>query len=255
MADPLRSIDFDPVALWYDLHVRADFDHAFWIEEARRASGRILELMCGTGRLSVPMLRSGAKLTCADYSAGLLGQLRRKLTAGQAADLVQADARALPFTNAFDSVFIGFHAFAELSTERDQREGLESIRQALRPGGRLVLSLHNPAIRAPQLDGAWRDFGAVPIPGTPHHLQVLAQFAYDSGAQLASGLQRYRVVEGERTVEEFDLPVRFRLITAPQFEDLAAQAGLRVETWWGDYQRGPLDPETSPYLIASARRL
>lgn len=263
-----RSIDFDPVARWYDLYVRTDLDCDFWVEEARRRPGRKLELMCGTGRLSLPVLRAGMALTCADYSLGQLEQFSKKLAAERLrADLVQADARALPFEAAFDAVFIGFQAFAELASEEDQRAGLASVRRALRPGGRLVLSLHNPAVRVPQLDGTWKDFGTVPIPGTAQELQVLARFGYDSATQLASGIQRYRVLQDEppasahqgsfsassdrlELVEEFDLTVRFRLISAEQFEALAAGCGMKVETWWGDYRRAPLDPARSPFLIA-----
>jgi len=270
-----RSIDFDQVAHWYDLYVRTEADCDFWVEEARRRPGRTLELMCGTGRLSLPLMRAGTALTCADYSLGQLRQLAAKLEAeGRRADLVQADARALPFAGAFDTILLGFQSFAELASEEDQRAGLASIRDALRPGGRLVLSLHNPAARVPQLDGVWKDFGAVPIPGTRQRLQVSARFTYDAATQVATGVQRYRVLEmtqadgarvsvragegraldRERVAEELYLPVRFRLVSAVQFEEMAAQAGMRVETWWGDYGRGAMDPATSPYLIAVVAR-
>ncbi|MGC4120124.1 MAG: class I SAM-dependent methyltransferase [Myxococcales bacterium] len=255
MTSQPRSIDFDPVAHWYDLFVRTSLDCDFWVEEAGRFAGPKLELMCGTGRLSLPVLRAGIALTCADYSLGQLEQFARKLRAETlAADLVCADARALPFERTFDAVFIGFQSFAELASEEDQRAGLASIGRALRPGGRLVLSLHNPAVRAPQLDGVWKDFGAVPIPGSSQRLHVSARFAYDATCQLASGVQRYRVLEQDGAVsQEHDLPVRFRLLTAEQFERLALQQGLQVERWWGDYQRSPLDPATSPFLIAEVR--
>ena len=255
MALDTRSIDFDPVARWYDLYVQTKFDCDFWVEEARRSPGRTLELMCGTGRLSLPILRSGTSLTCVDYSLGQLRRLAEKARAeALPADVVQADAWALPFTTCFDTILLGFHAFAELSSEEDQRAGLESIRRALRPGGRLVLSLHNPAVRGPQLDGQWKDFAPVPVPGTEQRLQVSARFGYDAAAQLASGVQRYRVLQDSGAiVEEFDLPVRFRLITAAQFEAMVAAVGMRVDTWWGDYQRAPLDPAESPFLIATVK--
>jgi len=53
----MKSIDFDPVAHVYDLHLTATFDLAFWVEEARRHPGPRLEVMCGTGRISLPILR------------------------------------------------------------------------------------------------------------------------------------------------------------------------------------------------------
>jgi hypothetical protein len=50
----VKSIDFDPVASYYDLCVETDLDVPFWIEEPRRHPGHRLELMCDTGRLSLP---------------------------------------------------------------------------------------------------------------------------------------------------------------------------------------------------------
>ena len=76
----MKSIDFDPVARYYDLCVHPDFDLPFWVEEARRHPGRRLELMCGTGRISLAILREGLPLTCVDYSAGLLSIFREKLS-------------------------------------------------------------------------------------------------------------------------------------------------------------------------------
>ena len=93
----MKSIDFDPVARYYDLYVQTELDVPFWVEEARRHAGRRLELMCGTGRISLALLRAGFALTCVDYSAGLLAVLREKLARerGLVAEVVEADVRHL----------------------------------------------------------------------------------------------------------------------------------------------------------------
>jgi len=94
----VKSIDFDPVARYYDAFVRADFDVGFWVREATARQGRCLELMCGTGRLSVPILRTGRAMTCVDYSHGLLEILRQKVREERLpAENVEMDARQLSF--------------------------------------------------------------------------------------------------------------------------------------------------------------
>ena len=248
-----KSIDFDRVARYYDLHVGADFDLAFWVEEARRHPGRRLELMCGTGRISLPIVRAGLALSCADYSAGLLRVLQEKLAREElAAPVLQADARALPFAGSFDFIFIGFHAFAELATPEDQLAALGSMKGALRPGGSIVLALHNPAVRGPALDGAWKDLGVFAIPGTTRRLEVRGRYLFDPGTGLAEGAQTYRELEPDgRCVRETTLPLRFLLINLAQLEALAAQAGLRIVLCWGSYAREPFAPGESPVLIAT----
>ncbi len=80
----MPPIDCDSVAALYDAYVTADLDVAFFSDEARRAGGPVLELMSGTGRLSIPLMEAGAELTCVDRSRGMLDVLSKKLAARDA---------------------------------------------------------------------------------------------------------------------------------------------------------------------------
>ena len=67
--DPLPSdapIDYDRVADVYDLYVTSALDVGFYMDEAAKVRGKVLELMCGTGRVSIPLLEAGVDLTCVD---------------------------------------------------------------------------------------------------------------------------------------------------------------------------------------------
>ena len=68
-------IDYDRVADVYDLYVTSELDISFYVEEATKARGKVLELMCGTGRVSVPLLEAGVDLTCVDVSTGMLPRI------------------------------------------------------------------------------------------------------------------------------------------------------------------------------------
>ena len=74
-------IDYDRVADVYDLYVTSDLDIGFYLEEATKTRGKVLELMCGTGRVSIPLLEAGVDLTCVDASAGMLARLEEGLRA------------------------------------------------------------------------------------------------------------------------------------------------------------------------------
>jgi SAM-dependent methyltransferase len=246
-----RSIDFDPVAGYYDAYSHPDFDLGFWVEEARRHPGARLELMCGTGRISLAILRAGMQLACVDYAPAMLAVLERKLAAeGLRAEVHEMDVRRLSLGRRFDYAFIGFHAFAELVEEADQRAALSSIHASLRPGGAFGCSLHNPAVRGPQCAGEWREMGVHGLPDSGHRLKVEARFLLEPATGLVTGAQRYRELDAEGLeVREVYLPIRFRLIPPRSFEAMAAAAGFSVVSRWGDYDRAPLDPDRSPFLI------
>ena len=75
-------IDYDRVADVYDLYVTSDLDVGFYVEEAGKVRGKVLELMCGPGRISVPLLEAGVDLTSVDPSEGMLARLRKDCAHG-----------------------------------------------------------------------------------------------------------------------------------------------------------------------------
>ncbi|RIK74376.1 hypothetical protein DCC62_15450 [candidate division KSB1 bacterium] len=64
----MQHIDYNSIAEIYDVYVTANYDIPFFLSEIKPVQGPILELMAGTGRLSLPLIESGAKLTCVDSS-------------------------------------------------------------------------------------------------------------------------------------------------------------------------------------------
>lgn len=252
----MKAIAFDEVARYYDLHVRTEIDLPFWVEEARRHPGRRLELMCGTGRITLALLRAGHQVTGVDYSAGLLARFREKLAAeGLAAEVLELDVRRLAVAQPYDWIYLGFHSFSELVTLPEQREVLERVHAALAPAGRFTCALHNARIRGPQLDGAWRDLGVFDVPWSGGTLVVRARYELDAATGIATGEQHYRELDARGALaREVHLPVRFALPTPEAFVRLAGEAGLLPVDAWGSYQHEPFDAETSPVFIAELRR-
>ena len=67
------------VAGLYDTYVNTTFDVPFFLNEAKGVSGEVLELMAGTGRVSIPLIKAGVRLTCVDRSSAMLTILEEKL--------------------------------------------------------------------------------------------------------------------------------------------------------------------------------
>jgi trans-aconitate methyltransferase len=99
-----------------------------------RAGERILDLGCGTGQLTAQIAESGAHVVGLDKSADMLAEARRNyphLT------LVLGDATNFRLPDPFDAVFSN----AALHWVKDASAALQSIAQALRPGGRFITEL------------------------------------------------------------------------------------------------------------------
>ncbi len=119
--------------------------------------GKVLDLCCGTGDLSVHLARMAAEktsLTALDYSEPML-EIAGKKAAKKNLEIefINGDAASMPFpSDNFDSVGIAF-AFRNLTFHNpDCNRFLSEILRVLKPGGRLVIietsQPPNPVIRA-----------------------------------------------------------------------------------------------------------
>jgi demethylmenaquinone methyltransferase/2-methoxy-6-polyprenyl-1,4-benzoquinol methylase len=100
---------------------------------APKAGEKILDLAAGTGTSSAALAKSGADVTAADFSPGMIEVGRRK---HPGITFVEADAMNLPFAdNEFDAVTISFG----LRNIEDPKKALAEMFRVLKPGGRLVV--------------------------------------------------------------------------------------------------------------------
>ena len=147
-----------------------------WLAEG--ASGRTLDLGCGTGR-NLPLLPAGARAVGVDPCAQSLARARRR---APAALLVQARAEALPFRDgAFDTVASGL----VLCSVTDPRAAAAEMLRVLAPGGSVRALEH---VRSPL---PWKA-----------RLQDLSQPAWSA---LSGGCHPNR--DTERTLEEAGLVI------------------------------------------------
>src|SRR5215470_3017997 len=97
--------EYAPFYDWENARTLGRRDVGFWQRLAAKADGRVLELGCGTGRVAIPLAKSGVDLVGVDRSQPMLGQaVVRALRSSRAASpeyrapaFVRADIRDLPF--------------------------------------------------------------------------------------------------------------------------------------------------------------
>jgi SAM-dependent methyltransferase len=247
----MKNIDFGPVADLYDVYVQWDVDVPFFQEMCTGVPGEVLELMSGTGRLSIPLLQSGIRLCCVDYSAEMLAILRQRLREHDlTANVYEQDVRSLDLGRSFGLVLLPFHSFSEVMESSDRTGALRRIGAHLAPGGRVVITLYNPAVQIPLLDGVRRQVCDRPIPGRGAALRVWMTAQYHPDRGVAEGIQDYAILaEDGQLLETRTLPLRFAIIERATLEKEATEAGFRVLRLWGDYAGGRFEPERSPYMI------
>jgi SAM-dependent methyltransferase len=246
----MPAMDYDRVAHLYDAYVQTELDIPFFVKEAGKAQGPVLELTAGTGRVSLALLRVGIDLTCVDRSAAMLDVFRDKLRAeGLSAELICADLCRLSLGRQFPLVFIPFHAFAEIADPTQQRQALQAIRAHLSPTGRFICTLHNPPVRLKSVTGQKHKLGDFPLPDG-HLLTLSAVENYEVASGCVTGTQFYEVRDYDGiAVAVMTVNLHFRLPSCHEFQSLAEAAGFVPVHLYGDYSYAPFEPDGSPFMV------
>jgi SAM-dependent methyltransferase len=245
----------------YDrLHAGQLHDVRFYVEEARREPGPILEAGCGTGRITLSIAEAGVGAVGLDRSPHMLAVAEAKRRAAPApvrsrCAFVRADLRRFAFRHPFAQVFLPFRVFQALLTVEDQLAALASIRGALGPGGRLVFNVFDPRADLLAGDGApgrVRESGReYEDSGTRVRERYVAR--YDRVEQLLDLTFLYEREAPANGAERVFEPLRLRYFHRFEIEHLLARAGYEVEALYGDWQRGPF-VENGQEMIWVARR-
>ena len=147
-ADLPVTSDYDSFAEAYAAETEANLINGYYTRPAMLALAgdvagrRVLDAGCGAGPLSAALRDRGAIVTGFDQSAGMVELARRRL--GDDADFQVAELGGpLPFPDgAFDDVM----ACLVLHYLEDWGPALTELRRVLKPGGRLIISVHHPFV-------------------------------------------------------------------------------------------------------------
>jgi SAM-dependent methyltransferase len=246
---------YDPFARYYDADFRDYHDDLpLYRELARRTGGPLLELMCGTGRVLLPLAEDGHQLTGVDVSPAMLALARDQLDAANLAarvSLIEGDVRdvALPDGH-FAMAFVAVNSFMHLESVRDQLACLSNVRRALTRRGLLVLDLFSPEPhellrednrlvldREYELDGC--------------HVQKFIAIDSDSATQLSRVTYIYDETDGEGRLARRTMHFNLRWLYRFELEHLLARAGFSLRNLYGSYELDEYGPG-SPRLIAVA---
>lgn len=117
-----------------------------WLPQNKDA--RILELCCGTGRLTLPIAKDGYTISGVDYTASMLDQAKIKASeAGLEIRFMEADIRTLNLQEKYDFIFIPFNSIHHMYTNADLFKALHVVKNHLNEGGLFLLDCFNPNIR------------------------------------------------------------------------------------------------------------
>jgi ubiquinone/menaquinone biosynthesis C-methylase UbiE len=247
--------EYAPFYDWENARTVARRDVRFWQRLAAAQDGRVLELGCGTGRIALPVARTGARLVGIDRSAAMLARARQRLRRAhlqERAFLVRGDIRDLPFRarGGFALVMAPYGIVQSLIREADLQATLASVARVLRKGGLFGIDLVPDLPRWSEYN---RRLSLAGRRGRATTLSLVESVRQDRRKGLTIFDQEYIERRGaEQRVHRFALT--FRTLSVPQMTARLEGAGFRIQAVLGDYQGGPWDPRADVWVILARRQ-
>ena len=225
MTKDLQASPYDAIAELYDPWSRSvTEDVEFYVDEARRAGGPIVELGVGTGRIAIPTAAAGVDVIGVDSSHGMLAVCaERAQLAGvtERLDLRVGDLREPPVAERVGLVTCPFRSLLHMADDTNRRRALRAARELLVPGGRLVFDVFAPsAADVEDTHGRWLE----------REPEIWERAEWDLETQTLT--LSVRGASGEATMA-------LSWLAAYEWHELLEATGFEVEACYGWFDRSP----------------
>jgi SAM-dependent methyltransferase len=220
-------------------------DVPFYLARLPSSGAHVLELGCGTGRVTVPLAQHCASLHGIDHSEAMLRICRGKLAAAGVsnAEILLGDIADFRFEQAFDFIIAPYRVLQNLETDSQVQGLFSGIRRHLRPGGRCILNTFGLQRSREELIARW----SIPEESVDWEVPIdggrVACYARRLGIDLNPLVLHpeliYRVYRGDELIEEVRHRFVMRCYYPDELVDRIRGEGFRVTATFGGYDGEP----------------
>lgn len=238
-------------------------DVSFYLDAVHQHGDPVLELGCGTGRITLALAEAGHRVTGLDVSERMLQRCELKRAAlpretRERVHLVQGDMTKFDLGEKFRVVIIPFRPMQHLLETEQHVACLECVKKHLRSSGRpsgdkrgrLILDvfqtdaerMHDPIYQKEDLVTEY----SMP---DGRHVRIAERVAAFHRAKQRNDVEMiFYVTDAHGREERLVFAWTLRYFFRYEVEHLLARCGFRVRAVYGSFDRSPL-ADTSPEMI------
>ena len=228
-------------------------DISMWKRFAAEFGGPILEICCGSGRITLPLADEGYEITAIDYSENLINILKSKISKSHKITPIMADMRNFEIDKKFPFAFISYASFQQLLTLHDQIECLNTINRHLENGAILAFDI-TPCLCEGEDSQMETLQYSLNYPPNNTVVNLFSAYKIDRLNCLKHYFDRYEEIDQSGNIKEFKHNISLREITANYMELLLEKCGFELIQMYGGFDGEKLS-ESSCNAIFVARKV
>ena len=237
----------------YDLENQAfEPDGSFFLAFAKRLDGPVLELGCGTGRVTIPLAQNGVDMTGLDVVPAMIERAKQK-AGGLPIQWIVDDARFFRLERSFRLIFETGSVFQHMLTRSDQEAFLARVREHLKNDGRFITSLifpHHNLLTFAETEKEWfthrnRAGQEIRVSGTEYYDPVRQ-------VKLETAYRRWKDDNGQEILKA--APLSLRYVFPQEMEALLYYNGFQVLERFGDWNLSLLIDKSRLMIFVCQKR-
>ncbi len=228
-------------------------DLPFWLELAERQGGPILELGCGTGRVTSHLSAVSGEIFGLDRDRAMLEFLiaNTPASAPQKTQIFQADFTKFHLGSRFNLIILACNTYSTLTADLRQ-ELLDAVTFHLHPGGMFAASMPNPILLRKLPRQAELEVEDV-FPHPEHGEPVQVSSAWVRSKRQMNITWLYDCMQADGSVERLQYQVLQNIIPVETVSDEFHSAGLRVKERYGDFDGSAFTDESAYLILVSSK--
>ncbi len=206
---------------------------------------KVLELCCGTGRLTIPLAEAGVQITGVDFTKTMLTQAKLKaINARVEINFIEADIRSFDLNDTFDLIFIPFNSIHHLYENEDLYKAFERAHHHLKDDGTFIFDCFNPDIRF--ITQGEKELKQVSSYTTDDGREVVIKeiMKYNHQTQVNSIDWHYFINGVFDSVQKLDM----RMFFPKELNHYVTSNGFEILHKFGDFEEGSFDDSSQKQI-------
>ncbi|SHF82017.1 class I SAM-dependent methyltransferase [Ornithinibacillus halophilus] len=214
----------------------------FLLKWASKMKGTIIDLACGTGRLTIPMAESGYHLIGVDIHRGMLNEAKEKARIQNVSvKWIEQDGTNLELNVKSNFIFTVGNSFQHFLTNVDQDKLLSSVHKHLDNDGIFIFGTRFPSaeeLLQPPTEEYWRTYIDKESNAT---VELFTISNYDALEQVQhyTTIRKYKNIDGE-LFKEKRTKISLRYVFPKEMERLLQSNGFEIVDIYSDWNETPV---------------